>query len=203
MSTFSPLFILVFLLLLALALESLSLSQIIVLVLNHTPMIYAVVLFLIVRINLCVTKLLLFPTIQKPDWHLVMAGFSDAMKMVKFTGVNFKRWQTRGQLWLSAMGVFWVISNPPVLPLESEKEVQEFTMATTIFVGCVLSMLSDQLCDVYMNIKSVAELWEVLEDKFFASDAGRELYVRGSSTTTPKWLIVVQSWNKLMNSNLL
>ena len=106
-------------------------------------------------------------------------------------------------MWLSAMGVFWVVSNPPVLPLGSEKEVQEFTVATTIFVGCVLSVLSDQLCDVYMNIKSVAELWEVLEDKFFASDAGRELYVRGSSTTTPKWLIVVQSWNKLMNSNLL
>jgi transcription elongation factor GreA-like protein len=38
-------------------------------------------------------------------------------------------------------------------------------------------MLSDQLCDVYMNIKSAAELWEVLEHKFSASDAGRKLYV--------------------------
>ena len=46
-----------------------------------------------------------------------------------------------------------------------------------IFVRCVLSVLSDQLCDVYMNIKSAAELWEALEHKFSASDAGRELYV--------------------------
>ena len=87
-----------------------------------------------------------------------MAGFSDAMKPEKFTGVNFKRWQTRAQLWLSAMGVFWVVSNPPALPLGSEKEVQEFTAATTIFIRCVLSVLSNQLCDIYMNIKSAAEL---------------------------------------------
>ena len=115
------LFALVFLLLLALG--SLSLSRIIVLVLHHTPMIYAVVLFLLVSTNLCVTKLLLFPTIQKPDRHLVMVVFSDAMKPEKFTGVNSKRWQTRAQLWLSAMGMFSFVSNPPALPLGSEKEV--------------------------------------------------------------------------------
>jgi hypothetical protein len=33
------------------------------------------------------------------------------------------------------------------------------------------------LCDVYANIKSVAELWEALEHKFSASDDGCELYV--------------------------
>ena len=74
-------------------------------------------------------------------------------------------------------GRVWVMSNPPALPLGSEKEVQEFTVATTIFVGCVLSVLSDQLCDVYMNIKSAAELWETLEHMFSALDTGRELYV--------------------------
>jgi hypothetical protein len=45
---------------------------------------------------------------------------------------------------------FWVVSNPPPLPLGSKKEVQEFTAATTVFVGCVLSIISDQLCDAYM-----------------------------------------------------
>ena len=55
--------------------------------------------------------------------------------------------------------------------------MQEFTAATTIFVGCVLSVLSNQLCDVYMNIKSATELWEALEHKFFAADVGCELYV--------------------------
>jgi hypothetical protein len=60
MSIISLFFVLAFLLLLALG--NLSLSRIVVLVLNHTPMIYVVVLFLIVGINFCVTKLLLFPT---------------------------------------------------------------------------------------------------------------------------------------------
>jgi hypothetical protein len=55
------LFALVFLLLLVLG--SLSLSQIVVLVLHHTPMIHVVVLFLDIRINVYITKLLLFPTV--------------------------------------------------------------------------------------------------------------------------------------------
>jgi hypothetical protein len=75
------------------------------------------------------------------------------------------------------MDVFWVVSNPPVLPLRSEKEVQEFTATTMIFVVCILSVLSNQLCDVYMNIKSATKLWEAFEHKFSASDAGRKLYV--------------------------
>ena len=41
---------------------SFPLTRVIVLVLNHTSMIHIVVLFLIVEINLRVTKLLLFPT---------------------------------------------------------------------------------------------------------------------------------------------
>jgi hypothetical protein len=60
MSLLSLLFVLMFLLLLAL--ESLSLSRIVVLMLNHTPMLYAVVCFLNIEIILCFTKLLLFPT---------------------------------------------------------------------------------------------------------------------------------------------
>jgi hypothetical protein len=55
--------------------------------------------------------------------------------------------------------------------------VKEFTAATTIFVECILSVLSDQLCDVYMHMKSATELWEALEHKYSASDAGLELYV--------------------------
>jgi hypothetical protein len=58
-------------------------------------MIHDIVLFLIIEINVYVTKLLLFLTIQKPDRHLVMAGYSDVIKPKKFTGVNFKRWETR------------------------------------------------------------------------------------------------------------
>jgi hypothetical protein len=51
---------------------------------------HVVVPFIIVEMNLFIAKLLLFPTIQKPR-HLVMGNYSNAMKLDKFTGVNFKR----------------------------------------------------------------------------------------------------------------
>lgn len=51
-----------------------------------------VVPLIIIGIVLFVTKLLLFPIIQKSDKHLVMGNYSNAMKPDKFTSVNFKRW---------------------------------------------------------------------------------------------------------------
>jgi hypothetical protein len=47
---------------LLLALDGVTLSQIVVLVFNHISMFHVVDLFLIVRINLCIAKSLLFPT---------------------------------------------------------------------------------------------------------------------------------------------
>ena len=118
----------------------------------------------------------LYITIQKPDRHFAMAGFAEAMKLEKFTGVNFKRWQTRVKLWLSAMNVFWVVIPGPVGPRTAAQQI-EYDTATTIFVGCILSVLSNQLCDVYMHMKNAADLWHALEHKFVASDAGHESYV--------------------------
>ena len=101
---------------LLLALDPVNLIQIGVLVLIHISIIHVVSLIFIVGINLCIAKLLLFPTIQKLDRHLAMTkGYTDAMKLEKFTSVNFKRWQTRAQMWLTAMDVFWVVGNPPAL----------------------------------------------------------------------------------------
>jgi hypothetical protein len=108
----------------------------------------------------------------------------------------------RALLGLLAMCVFWVMSNPPALPLGSEKEVQEFIVATTVFIRCVLSVLSNQLCDVYISIKSADELWEALEHKLSASDVGRELYVLEQYHDF-KRLMTVLSWNMLTSSNLL
>lgn len=104
---------------------------------------FCVVHFIIVRMILFITKFLIYPTIQKTDRHLVIGNYSDAMKPYEFMGVNFKRWQMRAQMWLSAMGVFGVVSNPPALRLGSNKELQEFTAAMTVFIGCVLSVRSN------------------------------------------------------------
>lgn len=44
-------------------------------------------------------------------------------------------------------------------------------------LGCILTILADQLYDVYMNYSSATMLWEALEQKYAEVEAGRWLYV--------------------------
>jgi hypothetical protein len=115
-----------------------------------------------------------FVTIQKPEL-VNMAGVSDALKPGVFAGGNhFKRWQTRAKFWLMSMKVWWVIN--PVLPLTKEQN-HAFELDNSTCLGCILSLLSDQLCDIYMKYGVAREVWEALDRKYAESDAGRELYV--------------------------
>jgi transposase InsO family protein len=115
-------------------------------------------------------------TIQKPYYRhcdFTMAGFADALRPDKFTGVHFKRWQIRVTLWLTAMKCFWVSTGKPegVLTAEQQKQFEE---ATTLFVGCVLG---DRLVEVYMHMTDAKELWDALNTKFGATDASNDLYI--------------------------
>nr|ABB47727.2 retrotransposon protein, putative, Ty1-copia subclass [Oryza sativa Japonica Group] len=105
-----------------------------------------------------------------------MAGFADALRPDKFTGVHFKRWQIRVTLWLTAMKCFWVSTGKPegVLTAEQQKQFEE---ATTLFVGCILSVLGDRLVEVYMHMTDAKELWDALNTKFGATDASNGLYI--------------------------
>jgi transposase InsO family protein len=105
--------------------------------------------------------------------------FVDALRPEKFSSVHFKRWQIKCTLWLEAMHVFWVSKDKPEGNL-LDADLQGFTEANTLFVGCILSALTDRLCDVYMHIKDGKELWDALDAKFGASDAGSELYIMES-----------------------
>ena len=85
----------------------------------------------------------------------------------------------KATLWLTAMGLFWASNGQPEGDLTAEQQ-KRFIDANTMFVGAVLSVLSDRLCDVYMHITYTKELWDALKAKFVASDAGSELYVMES-----------------------
>ncbi|WVZ50723.1 hypothetical protein U9M48_001951 [Paspalum notatum var. saurae] len=108
--------------------------------------------------------------------ELSMAVFDDALKPEKFYGVHFKRWQIKCTLWLEAMHVFWVSKGKPEGDL-SDEDLQRFTEANTLFRRAIQSALTDHLVDVYMHIKDGKELWDALEAKFGASDAGSDLYI--------------------------
>ncbi|KAK1686029.1 hypothetical protein QYE76_046877 [Lolium multiflorum] len=111
--------------------------------------------------------------------ELTMAGFADALRPDKFTGVHFKRWQIKATLWLTHLKVFEVSDGLPEGTI-SDQDQNKFKENNTLFVGCVLSILADRLCDVYMHITDGKELWDALNAKFGATDAGSELYIMES-----------------------
>ena len=79
-------------------------------------------------------------------------------------------------LWLTAMNVFWVSDGKPEGEL-SDSDQKKFAEATTVFLGCIFSVLVDNQYDVYMHMIDAKVLWDALNAKFGASDAGNELYV--------------------------
>jgi hypothetical protein len=103
-----------------------------------------------------------------------MAGASDAMKPERFTGgMNFRRWQTRVKFWLMSLGLWWVIH--PQMPFTVDQNTN-FGSARDTALGCILTLLSDQLYDVYMNYTNPTELWDALERKFAVFKSGCLLY---------------------------
>ncbi|XP_066167306.1 uncharacterized protein [Oryza sativa Japonica Group] len=106
-----------------------------------------------------------------------VVGFAAALKPHAFDGSNYKRCKARALLWLTAMQCFYVSrgirSEPPLSP---EEEVK-FEASDCLFRGALISVLADNIVDVYMHMPSGKDMWDALEAKFGVSDTGSELYV--------------------------
>nr|ABA91121.1 retrotransposon protein, putative, Ty1-copia subclass [Oryza sativa Japonica Group] len=137
---------------------------------------YAMIIVSISWIKIC-RIMTIFPTIQKPDRSFSVVGFAAALKPHAFDGSNYKRWKARALLWLTAMQCFYVSrgkrSEPPLSPEEEAK----FEASDCLFRGALISVLADNIVDVYMHMPSGKDMWDALEAKFGVSDAGSELYV--------------------------
>ena len=141
---------------------------------NPIANIMFIILLFWIKICRIMTK---FPTIQKPDGSFSVVGFAAALKPHAFDGSNYKRWKARALLWLTAMQCFHVSrgkrSEPPLSPEEEAK----FEASDCLFRGALISVLADNIVDVYMHMPSGKDMWDALEAKFGVSDAGSELYV--------------------------
>jgi hypothetical protein len=138
----------------------------------------ALVMFMIYPWIKMKLKVLIFPTIQKPYCRhfSFMAGFVDALRPTPFTGANFKRWQMRVTLWLTAMNVFWVSKDKAEGELTPEKE-KEYSEANTIFCGMMVGVLAETLQDTYLCYKTAKEMWDTLNTEYGGSDTGTKLYI--------------------------
>jgi len=80
--------------------------------------------------------------------QFLTAGFATLLNPSPFTGVHFKRWQTKIILWLTAMIVYWVMDGKPGGTLTggtlSAKQERAFRDATVLFVGGVISVIGDK-----------------------------------------------------------
>jgi hypothetical protein len=103
-----------------------------------------------------------------------MAGPSDAMKPEKFAdGENFRHWQSKVKFWLMSMGLWWVIH--PMMPF-TVQQTTTFPTTCDSVLGCILTLLGDNLYDIYMNYKDPTELQDALERKYVVPEDECLLY---------------------------
>ena len=121
--------------------------------------------------------LLIFPTIQKPDYRqLNSTGVAAATRPPPFDGMHYKRWRKRAVLWFENLNCYSATLGKPEGDLSAEQEAN-FKKADTMFMAALFSVLGDNIVDPYMSFDNGKDAWEALEAKFGVSDAGTELYV--------------------------
>jgi hypothetical protein len=139
--------------------------------------------FVMIYIRNLIWKLSNYSTIQKPYCRqfssFSMAAFADARKPEKFNGMYFKRWQVKATLWLTAMNVFHVSKGKSEGAMTPEQE-KGYDHANTIFTGAALNALVDRLVDANIQHTDGKEMWDALNTKYGASDAGSDLYIMES-----------------------
>lgn len=98
------------------------------------------------------------------------------MKLDKFDGGNFRRWQKKMHFMLTTLNVVYVLTKP--YPEEKEDETLEETRVRMKFEnddyickGHILNALSDAMFDVYSNTETAKEMWDSLEGRYMTEDA--------------------------------
>ena len=124
---------------------------------------------------------------------------SKFMKLEKFEGQDFRRWQKKMHFMLTSLKVAYVISTPcpevpPPIPDVVEDETAEETAERNAITlqhrrfakwenddyicrGHILNGMADSLFDVYQNYESSRILWEALEAKYLAEDASSKKFL--------------------------
>ena len=107
---------------------------------------------------------------------------SNFMKLDKFLGVEFRRWQKKMLILLTSLNVAYVISTPK--PEEKEDETVEDARKRNkwenddfICRGHILNGICDSLFDIYQFHESAKLLWDSLEDKYMSEDASSKLFL--------------------------
>ena len=103
----------------------------------------------------------------------------------KFTGVNFKTWQQKMLFYLTTLNLARFLKEDPPFIGEDEIDVQTqqaidaWKHAEFLCRNYLLNGLSDTLYGVYSVKKTAKELWNSLDHKYKAEDAGAKKFLVG------------------------
>ena len=96
-------------------------------------------------------KLIIFSTIQKPDYRqFVSPGFLASTKPFPFKGVLYKRWRMRAVYWFQNSNCYAATKGKPEGDL-NPAEQEAFERLDTLFKSALLSILDDSIVDSYMS----------------------------------------------------
>jgi len=93
------------------------------------------------------------------------------VKLEKFEGGNFLRWQRKMKFLLTTLNVAYVLTTPKPQERENEtiadiRERQKWENDDFICTGHILNGLCDGLFDVYQDSMSAKDLWDKLETRY-------------------------------------
>ncbi|XP_076937713.1 uncharacterized protein LOC143605514 [Bidens hawaiensis] len=103
-------------------------------------------------------------------------------KLEKFEGQDFRRWQKKMHFLLTTMKVVHVLSTPMAVVeeegnLEQVRRKSKWENDNYICLGLILNGMCDTLFDLYQNIETAKELWDILEAKYMAEDSSSKKFL--------------------------
>ncbi|GJX09837.1 zinc finger, CCHC-type containing protein [Tanacetum coccineum] len=113
---------------------------------------------------------------------------SNFIKLDKFKGVDFRRWQKKIHFLFFSMSVVYVLNTS--IPedggddatVEQIRKRAKWDNDDYLYRGLILNCMSDSLFDIYQNIESSKELCDSLKDKNMAKDASSKKFLGNNFT---------------------
>ncbi|PWA58244.1 glucose-6-phosphate isomerase 1, chloroplastic [Artemisia annua] len=101
---------------------------------------------------------------------------SNNIKLDRMDGMNFTRWKEKMKFLLAAFKVYYVLEEPPILPM-TEEEQRKRDQDDTLCRGYIPSTLIDRLYELYTPMTSAKEIWNSLQEKYTAKKEGADKFI--------------------------
>jgi len=111
---------------------------------------------------------------------IFLKPFSDASKIEVFTGQNFLCWQERVSTLLDMYGVSFALTTSKPDSITTAKQVDDWIHANKVCRHTLLSVLSNDLFDIYASYKNAKDIWDCFILRYTAEDIIRQRFIISS-----------------------